>query len=89
MPALLLASFLLAGEFGYHQVTWSPPQTVFGAARAESTAPLENWATTFRLGQMAWSPGNAKIDSTADAGPVYGSPAVSKVLAERSDQASR
>jgi hypothetical protein len=85
MRVLLLASFLLAGDFGYQQVTWSPPQTIFGEPRSPSTAALDNWATTSRLGYTAWSLGDAKIDAATGPDVVYGAPDAGSVVAERSE----
>src|SRR5262249_793392 len=80
---LLLTSSLLAGVVGYHQIPWSPPQTVFGAPHSQSTVPLHHWETTFRLGEMAWSLSEAKLEHTAGADLTYGPPPSSNVVAER------
>ncbi|MBV8827562.1 MAG: hypothetical protein JO220_21450 [Hyphomicrobiales bacterium] len=81
MQSLLMTSFLLAGlsgGLGYHQITWSTSQMVFGAPRSPSTVPMENWAETFRMGELAWS---LRSDEFAAAGGV---PDLGNVLAERS-----
>jgi hypothetical protein len=79
MHALLLASFLFAGEVGYQQVTWSPPQIVFGAPGSKSTVALDKWATTVRLGDLACSLSDDKFAAA------FGSSGPSNVVAERSE----
>ena len=81
MRALTLASFLLAGAFYDHQMTWSPPQTVFGGPHSSTKVPLDNWAATVRMGELAWSLSDGKF-ATAAAFDRF--PALNNVLAERS-----
>ena len=85
MHTMVLTSFLLAGfvgGLGYHQITWSAPQTVFGAPRSPSTVPLDKWAETFRTGELAWS---LSGDEVVAAGGVPGVRDLSNVVAERSE----
>jgi hypothetical protein len=85
MHTMVLTSFLIAGltgGLGYHQITWSAPHTVFGAPRSPSTVPLDKWAETYRMGELAWS---LSGDEVVAAGGLQGFGGLSNVVAERSE----